>query len=83
MDDTQKFTGVDPDKWSRIKAAVLAKSGISIQTDVGAATAKGITLGWIYAPETGALSVTLVKRSFYDPSEETIDTDIKTWVEAA
>lgn len=79
----QKFPGTDLAKWERIKLAVQAKAGITISTDVGAASAKGITIGWVYSPGTQDLTITLVKRSFFDPSEETIDTDIKTWVAGA
>lgn len=81
--DTQTFPQVDPDKWERIKNAVLAKTGIVIGQDVGSATAKGITLSWVYDPNTQMLSVTIVKASWYDPAEDKIAARIAAAVNTA
>lgn len=79
----QNFDNITPAKWEAIKAAVKAKTGIDITTDVGANGAKGIVLSWIYIPEAQSLKITPVSRKFYDPSEEEIDVDLKALVEAA
>jgi hypothetical protein len=81
--DTQTFQNVDAGKWERIKAAVKSKLGITISSDDGQAKAKGITLGWIYLPQSTSLAVSLIGREFFDPDAPTIDTDIATWIGAA
>lgn len=83
MTDTQKFTGIDVAKWGRIVAQVQTKVGITITSDIGDAAAKGIELSWSFNRQTGDLAITLVKRSWFDPSEQVIDDDIKTWIQAA
>lgn len=83
MADAQTFTGIDAAKWERIQDLVKQKAGITIATDGGTASAKGITLLWSYIPALETLAITLVKRSFYDPSEQTIDTDIAQWIAQA
>jgi len=80
---SQTFTGIDAGKWQRIKAAVLAKTGITIGADTGEAGAKGLTIQWHYMFATNELDIALVKREWFDPSEETIDTDIAELVKAA
>lgn len=81
--DCQTFTNIDAAKWLRIQASVKAKAGIDITTDTGIASAKGITISWTYTQATEALLISLVKRSFFDPSEQTIDTDIAQWIASA
>lgn len=83
MPDTQTFPNIDAAKWARIKAAVKDKAGIDISADFGVASAKGITISWNYVPAIQVLVIKLVKRSFYDPSADTIDTEILQWIEAA
>lgn len=83
MSEPIKFTGVDADKWIRIKKAVQDKTGISIQTDAGVDEARGIRLGWAYMVVAEELSITLIKRSIWDPSEQEIDTDIEKWIGGA
>jgi hypothetical protein len=83
MADTQSFSNIDGAKWSRIQVAVKAKAGIDISSDFGVASSKGITISWNYVAPTETLVIKLVKRSFYDPSSDTIDTDIAQWIEAA
>lgn len=68
--DTQTYPNVPPDKWERIKNAVLAKTGIVIGQDVGSATDKGISLSWVYDPNTQMLSVTIIKPAGYDPAQD-------------
>jgi hypothetical protein len=80
---TEQFTNVDAAKWERIKAAVKAKVGITVSSDIGDAQAKGIELSWTYNAATLDLAVALLKRSWYDPSEGEIDTDLKAWVGGA
>lgn len=81
--DSQTFSNIDPAKWQRIQASVKAKAGIDITTDTGIASAKGITISWTYTATTETLLISLVKRSFYDPPEATIDTDIAQWIAQA
>lgn len=83
MPDTQTFPNIDAAKWARIQDAVKEKAGIDISADFGVASAKGITISWNYAAATKTLVIKLVKRSFYDPSADTIDADILQWIEAA
>lgn len=83
MTNTETFTGIDAAKWDRIVALVEAKLGISITSDVGDAAKKGIEVSWTFNRQTGELGITLVKRSWFDPSEQVIDDDIKTWVQEA
>lgn len=83
MPDTQIFASIDAAKWDRIQAAVKAKAGIDISSDFGVASAKGITISWNYVPVAENLVIRLVKRSFYDPSSDTIDIDIAQWIDAA
>lgn len=72
----QTFVNVDAAKWQRIKALILDKVGISIDSDTGTDKAKGIMLTWKYDPIALTLEVDLDSRSFYDPSAEQIDLDI-------
>lgn len=83
MADTQIFVNIDAAKWSRIQAAVKAKTGISIIGNVGHAGAKGIQLGWSYDPQSLTLNTSLFKREFFDPSEQVIDSDLAQLVEGA
>lgn len=83
MPDTQTFLNIDAAKWTRIKAAVKAKAGIDITADAGIDSAKGITISWIYTPADESLSISPLKRSFFDPSQATIDTDIAQWIAQA
>jgi hypothetical protein len=62
---------------------VLNKVGIGINSFVGNGSAMGITLSWSYSPNEQVLITTLAKRSFYDPSEQDICTDIAAMVKAA
>lgn len=83
MQDTHQFSGIDAAKWQRIKDQVKAKVGVDISSDVGDATAKGIELSWSYNAATLDLSIALVKREWFDPSQTEIDTDLDTWIPAA
>lgn len=73
MADSQSFSNVDAAKWERIKGQIKEKVGVTITTDSGRSSAKGITISWAYSPSSTVLVVILEKRSFYDPSEQTID----------
>lgn len=79
----QSFNGVDAAKWERIKAVVKTATGIDMATDAGAGSAKGIQIAWSYDPIKQTLDTTLVKRSWYDPSETTIEQKIADEVAAA
>jgi hypothetical protein len=83
MLDTQSFSNIDAAKWARIQASVKDKAGIDMVSNIGAGTAKGLTIGWVYHTDSQILAVTVVKRSFYDPSESTIDADIAQWIASA
>jgi hypothetical protein len=80
MTDTQDFKGIDAAKWEQIKAAIFTKVGITITSDIGEQTKDGIELSWSYNAANLDLTVTLVKREFFDPSAQIIDTDIATLV---
>jgi hypothetical protein len=81
--DSQTFSNIDAAKWQRIQASVKSKASIDITTDTGIASAKGVTISWTYTLAIENLLISLVKRSFYDPSQATIDTDIAQWISAA
>jgi len=79
----QTFQGINPAKWDHFRELVLNKAGIGINSLVGNGSAMGITLSWSYSPNEQVLTTTLAKRSFYDPSEQDIGTDIAAMVMAA
>lgn len=83
MADTQTFPNVDAAKWARIKDLIKDKAGIEIASDSGIASEKGVKLAWGYNAAELSLSVTLVSRAFFDPSEKTLDTDIAQWITSA
>ena len=83
MASSQTFTNIDSYKWNRIRAVVEEKAGIEIKGNVGIASGKGITLSWSYNPDSDVLVITMVKRAFYDPSQDVIEADIAAMVEAA
>lgn len=70
MANTQTFPTVDPDKWERIKVALLANFHITVGADVGSGTDKGITLSWVYDPNTQILSITTLTASWYIGGED-------------
>lgn len=79
--NTQTFSNIDAAKWQRIKDAIKAKYGITIETDTGRETKAGVTISWGYTQTQ--LVITLEHRSFFDPSEEVIDTGIANLVNNA
>ena len=79
----QTFPNVDQFKWQRIVDKVKESIGIDMSNTMGSGTAKGITISWVYSPDTQTLIVDLVKRSFFDPSEKEIDQKIADWIAAA
>lgn len=79
----QTFQNVDQFKWQRIVAKVKAEAGIDMVNTMGSASAKGVTISWVYSADTQTLVVDLVKREFFDPNEQTIDQKIAAWVAAA
>lgn len=81
--DTQSFNSIDAGKWQRIKDSVKSNAGIDIESDTGEASKDGVTLSWTYDGTAETLSVTLVGRAWYDPSEATIDAKLKAWIEGA
>lgn len=80
---TENFTNITVPKWGRICEQVLKKVGIQITGDDGQASAKGITVHWTYNETNLTLQLVLVHRSWYDPSVDSIDTQMKSWVAAA
>lgn len=80
---TENFTNITVPKWGRICAQVKAKTGIQIVGDDGQASAKGITINWTYSETNLTLQLVLVHRSWFDPSINAIDTQMKAWVAAA
>lgn len=82
MSDTQSFPNIDTSRWQAIRDSAHVKAGITISADSGEAEEKGVAISWAYDPSSETLEVTLVKRSWYDPSAKDIDADIKAWIES-
>lgn len=76
------FTGIDAAKFQRIQEKLQAQ-GILVASAKGSATAKGITVDWLFDPDAGTLEVNVDKRAWYDPSESTIEADLQQWIEGA
>ena len=70
------YSDITPERFAAIAAAVQEKAGITISGNVGEASKKGITIAWNYDPAQQVLTLTLEKREWYDPSEQTIDADL-------
>lgn len=81
--DVHQFTGIDAAKWESIKALVQTKLGLNITSDIGDQSKDGIELSWSYNATTLDLTITLINREWFDPSQQTIDTDIESWVTTA
>lgn len=79
----EDFTNITLPKWHRICDQVHDKTGITISNLSGQASAKGLTVAWDYNSDNLRLTLSLVHRSWYDPSTDNIDTQIKAWVNAA
>jgi hypothetical protein len=68
---TQSFKDIDAAKWSRIKAVILEKTGITITDDNGTSPrVKGIIIAWTYNPKLLSL---LVSRKSFDPTLTVVD----------
>jgi hypothetical protein len=80
-DKIQQFSGIAPDRFARICADIKAKTGIEIAQDAGEASAKGITISWAYERAKQDLTIQVLKRAWFDPSEDTIDQDIRLEIE--
>jgi hypothetical protein len=80
-DKIEQYPGITPDHFVRICADIKAKTGIDIAQDAGEASAKGITISWKYDRAAQDLSIQTLKRSWFDPSEDTIDNDIRIEIE--
>lgn len=80
---TEHFDKIDAAKWQRIKDDLIAKAGITIAKDAGEAEAKGLDVAWKYDAVALTLEVTLIKRSWFDPSEAVIDKNVVQWIGAA
>lgn len=81
MHEQQEFSGIAPDRFDRIRADIKAKTGIDIAQDAGEASAKGITISWKYEEAAKSLTITTVKRSWFDPPEDVIDQKIHLEIE--
>ena len=75
------FTGIGPAVWGALQARA-AGAGIAITSDVGQTSAKGVRVEWIYAPAQQILAV-VISRSFFDPSQATLEADFTAIVIAA
>src|ERR1017187_2728631 len=71
----QTFNGIDLARFARICAAVKSKTGFTISGSSGQVSGKGITVGWSY-DGVSVLVLTVIKRSWYDPSLATIEADL-------
>ena len=67
---------VTPEQWQQAKAAVEEKFGLALADGGGTheSSTKGITFGYSYDGSVFTLQVE--KRSWYDPSVDTIDQDV-------
>jgi hypothetical protein len=79
--DTLTFENVNPEKWKEITDKVKSEVGLSIESSSGEAKAKGITFAWDY-DGSSTLKLTVESRSWYDPSEESIDKQLTAWVDS-
>jgi hypothetical protein len=77
------FQNVDQAKWARIQNKVKEALGIDMSKTMGSATAKGVTISWVFSSDMQTLVVDLVKREFFDPSEKEIDQKIADWIASA
>jgi hypothetical protein len=86
---TQTFEGVDQFKWARICDKVKQLSGIDMSINMGSATApaeasaKGLTISWVYSSTDKRLVIDLIKRSWFDPSVADIEERIAAWIQSA
>lgn len=64
---------IAPEQYAAMLAEVTA-AGIPISGNAGTASKQGVTVSWSYDGET--LSITVEKRSWYDPSMEEIEARI-------
>ena len=81
MSMIQQFTPFTGAQWEKLLTALHEKTGIEINAFSGQQEAKGITLRWDYDPTKQLLEIQLMNRSWYDPSEATIDQEISKLIE--
>lgn len=81
LNQVERFDGVTPERMERIRAAVLAKSGLHLAGDEGDASAKGVTVHYAYSQAAQHLEVTLTDRKFFDPDEQTLDNMIHSFIQ--
>ncbi len=80
MPNTLTFNDVDAGKWTEIKQKVHSEVGLTIGSDSGETSVKGITFAWEYDAGSATLHLTVEKTSWYDPSEASIDKQIENWI---
>lgn len=75
------FPNVTPEAWSELKINITKDAGLVLAGDEGTSTAKGIQYSYKYDIAAQTLEITELSRSFYDPSENEIETKIHDAVE--
>jgi flagellar capping protein FliD len=65
---------ITPTQYSALIAQAKAK-GLAISGDGGTASKEGLTVSWSYDGTT--LTLNVLKREWFDPSEATIEADIQ------
>jgi hypothetical protein len=83
MAASETFSNVGHEKWGRIKHKVHDKTGITIDSDQGEGERHGVDLKWDYQAAAETLTITLVSRAFWDPSESEIMAQVKAAVDSA
>lgn len=80
MHEIQQFQPFPPDRWERLKSALLAKAGIAILSDHGTADGHGIQLAYDYDAAGQTLTLQTLSKPFY-LSEAVVDQKIHEFVE--
>ena len=80
MHEIQSFEPFLPDRWERLKAALLEKFGIAIGEDKGIAEGHGIKLSYEYDAAAKVLTLQTLDKPFY-LSEAVVDQEIHNFVE--
>lgn len=81
MHEIQIFSPVPDDRWQKLKAGLLARSGVDITDEKGTAEGHGIKISYDYNPATLELTLQTLDKPFY-LSEGVIDEQIHKFVES-
>ena len=76
------FPNVTAEKWARLEADYAAKMGAPLTQNVSDVSAKGIKVHVDYEPLAETLTVQVLSRSWFDPSMDDINQQLRAWLEA-